>query len=65
MTISDDAWIDIIQNERHARSVGSTGRRDCAGMRKSVRLELGPTPFVLQLSAAATPVITIAISRVE
>jgi hypothetical protein len=65
VTVSDEAWIDIVQNERYARSVGSTGRNDCPGMRKSVRLELGPAPFVVQLSAVTTPVIIMAISRVE
>ncbi len=40
ITLSDDAWIDVIQNGRYARSVGSTGRSDCPGVRKSVRLDL-------------------------
>ena len=31
ITLSDDAWIDVIQNGRYARSVGSTGRSDCPG----------------------------------
>jgi hypothetical protein len=48
VTLSQDAWIDIVQDGRYARSVGSTGRGDCPGLRKSVRLELGATPFVLQ-----------------
>jgi hypothetical protein len=65
VTLSDEAWIDIVQDGRYARSVGSTGRSDCPGMRKSVRLELGPAPFIVQLSAVATPVIVIAIAQVE
>ena len=42
--LSDDAWIDVIQNGRYARSVGSTGRSDCPGVRKSVRLDLDAEP---------------------
>ena len=65
ITVSDEAWIDIVQEDRYARSVGSTGRSDCPGLRKSVRLELGPAPFVVQLSAVAIPVIVVAIRHAE
>jgi hypothetical protein len=65
VTLSDDAWIDIIQEGRYARSVGSTGRSDCQGLRKSVRLELGPAPFALQISGVASDRIVIAIGPVE
>ena len=50
VTLSDDAWIDVVQDGRYARSVGSSGRSDCSGLRKSVRFDLGASPFVLQLS---------------
>ena len=65
VTLSEEAWIDIVQDGRYARPVGSTGRSDCPGIRKSVRLELGPSPFVAQLSAVATPVIVMAIVQPE
>ena len=65
ITVSDEAWIDVVQDDRYARSVGSTRRSDCSALRKSVRLELGPAPFVVQLSAAATPIIVMAIRRAD
>jgi hypothetical protein len=65
ITLSDDAWIDVIQNGRYARSVGSTGRSDCPGVRKSVRLDLDASPVVLQLSGVAPDAITVAIGAVE
>jgi hypothetical protein len=65
VTLSDDAWIDIIQDGRYARSVGSTGRSDCPGLRKSVRLELGPAPFALQISGVSSDRIVIAIGPAE
>jgi len=65
VTVSDEVWIDVIQDNRYARSVGSTGRSDCPGLRKSVRLELGVAPFVLQLSAVTMPTIVIGISRTD
>ena len=65
ITLSDDAWIDVIQNGRYARSVGSTGRSDCPGVRKSVRLDLDASPVVLQLSGVSPDAITITIGAVE
>ena len=61
ITLSDEAWIDVIQNGRYARSVGSTGLGDCPGVRKSLRLDLDQSPFVLQLSGVSPDAITIAI----
>jgi hypothetical protein len=65
VTLSDEAWIDVVQDGRYARSVGSTGRSDCPGLRKSVRLDLGPSPFVLQLSGVSSDEIVGAISPSE
>ncbi|MFG3596120.1 hypothetical protein [Bradyrhizobium sp. RDI18] len=62
ITLSDDAWIDVIQNGGYVRSVGSTGRSDCPGVRKSVRLDLDASPVVLQVSGVAGEAIAIAIS---
>jgi hypothetical protein len=65
ITLSDDAWIDVIQNGRYARSVGSTGRSDCSGVRKSVRLDLDSSPVVLQVSGVAGDTITVTIGSVQ
>jgi hypothetical protein len=65
VTFSHDAWIDMVQDGRYARSVGATGRNDCPGLRKSVRFELDPTPLVLQLSGVPTNAIVVAITRAE
>lgn len=65
ITLSDDAWIDAIQNGHYARSVGSTGRSDCPGVRKSVRLDLDASPMVLQLSGVAADTIAVTIGTME
>ena len=65
ITLSDDAWIDVIQNGRYARSVGSTGRSDCPGARKSVRLDLDASPVVLQVSGVAADTIAIMVGPVQ
>jgi hypothetical protein len=55
----------VIQNGRYARSVGSTGRSDCPGVRKSVRLDLDAGPVVLQVSGVAPDTIAVTIGAVE
>jgi hypothetical protein len=63
VTLSQEAWIDVVQDGRYARSIGSTGRSDCSGLRKSVRFELSAAPFVVQLSGVATEAVVVAISH--
>jgi hypothetical protein len=65
ITLSDDAWIDVIQNGRYARAVGSTGRSDCPGVRKSVRLDLDASPVVLQVSGVVGDTIAVTIGPVQ
>jgi hypothetical protein len=65
VTLSAEAWIDVVQDMRYARTVGHSGRGDCPGIRKSVRLELGPIPFAVQLSGASSETIVMAISPAE
>ncbi|MDI1262734.1 MAG: hypothetical protein PS018_05705 [bacterium] len=65
ITLSDEAWIDVVQNGRYARSVGSTGRGDCPGVRKSVRLDLDAAPFALQVSGVPSDSIVIAIGAAQ
>lgn len=54
--------LDVIQDGRHARAVGSSGRRDCPTVRKSVRFELTSGAIALQFSGVAAPTITFVVS---
>jgi hypothetical protein len=65
VTLSEEAWIDAVQDGRYARSVGSTGRGDCPGLRKSVRLELSAAPIALQISGGAADSIVVVIGARE
>ena len=65
VTLSEEAWIDVVQDDRYARSVGSTGRGDCPGLRKSVRLDLGAAPFVLQISGVTSELVDVAVGARE
>ncbi len=61
ITLSDEAWIDVIQNDAFLKSAAHSGRRDCAEVHKSVRFQLGKGPVIVQLSGVAKDTIGFAI----
>ena len=65
VTLSQDAWLDVIQNDQFARSAGSSGRRDCPGLRKSVRFHLQATSTIIQVSSVESSDIVIMIRKIE
>ncbi|HMK91134.1 MAG TPA: hypothetical protein VK446_16065 [Methylocystis sp.] len=65
ITLSDDAWIDVVQGGARLKSAAFTGRKACPGLRKSVRFELKGTPFTIQVSGAATDRLKLAVGPVE
>ena len=65
VTASEHAWIDLIQNGKALASTAHTGKRDCAGVRKSVRFDLEPGPLTVQVSGAETNHIKLAILPAE
>ena len=50
ITISPAAWIDVLQDGHIIKASAFSGARDCPGARKSVRFQLAPRPFVVQVS---------------
>jgi hypothetical protein len=65
VTLSEEAWLDILQDGHYARTVGHSGRGDCPGLRKSVRFELTAAPVVLQVSGVAADKIFVTIGASE
>lgn len=61
VTLSGNGWIDVVQNGASLEATGHTGSKDCDGIRKSVRFEVGPGPFALQVSGVHKESIRIAI----
>ena len=61
VTTSAEAWIEVIQNGKAIVSSAHTGKRDCEGIRKSVRFELQPGPVTIQISGATAPSIKLAV----
>lgn len=61
VSISDHAWIDVVQNGKALEATGHTGSHDCPQIRKSVRFEVGTGAFVLEISGAEKETIRIAV----
>ncbi|HMN73567.1 MAG TPA: hypothetical protein PKA55_17030 [Rhodoblastus sp.] len=65
VTLSDEAWLDVIQDGRRLKSIAFSGRRGCPGMRKSVRFQLQAAPATIQISGAAGDRIGLALTTAE
>ena len=65
VTLSDDAWIDVLQRQARLKSVAFTGQRDCPGARKSVRFSLKAGGLTIQISNAPAATINVAIAPAQ
>jgi hypothetical protein len=65
ITLSDDAWIDVVQGEARQQSVAFTGQKDCPGARKSVRFSLKAGGLTIQISNAPAATINVAIAPAQ
>jgi hypothetical protein len=65
VTLSAEAWIDVVQNGARLKSMGFSGQRDCPNVRKSVRFELAAGPATVEISNAASDKMLFAISAAK
>ena len=63
VTLSGEAWIDALQNERRLPVLASTSRTDCPGVRQSVQFEVDSVPLTLQFGGATIRRLNIAVLR--
>ncbi len=64
ITISADGWVDVIQDRRYLKPTMFTGAPQCAGLRKSVQVELAASPLIIQISDAKSDRVGVAITPV-
>jgi hypothetical protein len=65
VTLSDEGWIDVIQNGARVKSSDFSGQKGCPGVRKTVRFPLQAGTAVLQVSNMDSATATIAIAAAE
>ena len=65
ISLSDEAWIDVVQNGQAVKSSAFSGVRTCPGIRKSVRFKLSAGPATVQLSGAKKADLKVAVLTPE
>ena len=61
ISLSAGAWVDVIQDGHFLKPVAFSGATDCSGIRKTIKYELGTSPFILQISGAHDAQLSVAI----
>jgi hypothetical protein len=62
ISLSSEAWIDVVQADHLLKSQAFSGATGCEGIRKSVKFDLQAEPFAIQFSNVSTNSIGVAIS---
>ena len=52
ITLSDEAWIDVVENGERVKSNDFSGQKDCPGVRKTVRFDLTAGAATVEISNA-------------
>lgn len=65
VTLSDEAWIDMLQGGHEVRSSSFSGQPDCPGIRKSVRFPMQQGDATMQISGAAASSIKVDVLPAE
>ena len=65
VTLSEDGWIDLIQDGKALALAAQTINPNCSDARKSMRFRLERGPLTVQVSGASSTQIKLVISPVE
>ena len=65
ITLSDEAWLDVVQGGAMVKSTNFSGQKDCPGVRKSVRFDLQAGPATIQVSNAGAPTLDLALEPAQ
>jgi hypothetical protein len=61
VSLSAGGWIDLVQDGHALKPKAFSGATDCDGIRKTMKYEIGPGPFVLQVSGTNENSVSVAI----
>ena len=65
ISLSQNVWVDVVQDGQFLKPKGHSGATDCVGIRKTTKYELSASPFVLQVSGTKEDSVSIAILPTE
>jgi hypothetical protein len=61
VSLSAGGWVDVVQDGHALKPKGFSGATDCDGIRKTMKYEIGASPFVLQISGSKEDSVSITI----
>jgi hypothetical protein len=61
ISLSAGGWVDVVQDGHFLKPKAFSGATDCDGIRKTMKYEIGGSPFVLQISGTKEDSVSIAI----
>src|ERR1700716_3711885 len=61
ISLSAGGWVDVLQDGHFLKPKAFSGATDCDGIRKTVKYEIGASPFVLQISGTREDSVSIAL----
>jgi len=62
ITLSEGAWIDVIQDGAALKATAHSGATGCDGVRKSVKFELAPGPMIIELSGTTAHAVALVVT---
>ena len=65
VSLSDEAWVDVIQDGQAVKSAAFSGVKTCPGIRKSVRFKLAAGAATIQFSGAKKDTLKVAVLAPE
>lgn len=65
ISLSTGGWVDVVQNGKFLKPKASSGATDCDGIRKTMKVELSASPFVLQVSGTKEDFISVVVLPTE
>lgn len=65
ISLSDEAWVDVVQDGRAVKSAAFSRMKTCPGIRKSVRFKLAAGPATVQFSGAKKETLKVAVLTPE
>jgi hypothetical protein len=61
VSLSAGGWVDLVQDGHALKPKAFSGATDCDGIRKTMKYEIGASPFVLQISGTKENSVSVAI----
>ena len=62
ITLSEGAWIDVVQDGHDVKSSAFSGAMGCDGVRKSVKFEFTAAPFIIEISGTTARAIAVVVT---